>query len=44
MEAYGVARDIDSNVVLAAWFEGIPLGDFGARIIVRFSFLARCPI
>ena len=41
MEAYGVARDIDSDVMFAAWFDGIPLRDFGARILVRFIFLAR---
>ena len=44
MKTYGVARDIDSDVVLAAWFDGRPLGDRGAGIFIRFGFLVRCPI
>src|SRR6266850_4219487 len=44
MEPYGVARDIDADVVFAARFEGIPFGDWGAGIFIRFIFLACCPI
>src|SRR6266403_4853276 len=44
MEPYGVTRDIDSDVMFSAWFEGIPFGDWGAGIFIRFIFLVRCPI
>jgi hypothetical protein len=41
MEAHGLTGDIDSDVMFAAWFDGTPLRDFGAGIIIRFIFLAR---
>ena len=44
MKPYGVPGDVDSDVMFAAWFDGIPLRDFGASILVRCVFLARGPI
>ena len=44
MEAHGLSRDIDSDVMLSAWFDGIPLRDLAASIVVRFIFLLSRPI
>ncbi len=44
MQAYGLPRDIDSDVMFAAWFGGMPLRNFGTSVLIHFIFLARCPI
>ena len=44
VKAYGVAGEIDANVVFVAWLDGMPCGKVCAGRLIQFVLLASRPI
>src|ERR1700739_3178212 len=44
VKAYGVAGEIDTNVVFVAWLDGMPWREICASRLIQFVFLVSQPI